>query len=113
MQSQAKKASSMSDPQRLVFGPFELDLRDERLWCAADIIHLNPKAFAVLRCLITQAGQLVTKDALFATVWPDTVVSEAVLATAIWELRRALDDRAHTPQYIETVYGRGFRLRQS
>jgi len=64
VQSQAKKASGMSDPQRLVFGPFELDLRDERLWCAADIIHLNPKAFAVLRCLITQAGQLVTKDGL-------------------------------------------------
>ena len=104
MQSQAKKASSMSDPQRLVFGPFELDLRDERLWCTADIIHLNPKAFAVLRCLITQAGQLVTKDALFATVWPDTVVSEAVLATAIRELRRALDDRAHTPQYIDVLH---------
>jgi predicted ATPase/DNA-binding winged helix-turn-helix (wHTH) protein len=100
----------MSDPQRLVFGPFELDLRDERLWCAADIIHLNPKAFAVLRCLVTQAGQLVTKDALFTTVWPDTVVSEAVLATAIRELRRALDDRAHAPQYIETVYGRGYRF---
>jgi DNA-binding winged helix-turn-helix (wHTH) protein len=100
----------MSDPQRLVFGSFELDLRDERLWCVADIIHLNPKAFAVLRCLLTQAGQLVTKDELFATVWPDTVVSEAVLATAIRELRRALDDRAHTPQYIETVYGRGYRF---
>ena len=100
----------MSDPQRLVFGPFDLDLRDERLWCAADIIHLNPKAFAVLRCLITQAGQLVTKDELCATVWPDTMVSEAVLATAIRELRRALDDRAHTPQYIETVYSRGYRF---
>jgi predicted ATPase/DNA-binding winged helix-turn-helix (wHTH) protein len=110
VQSQAKKASGMSDPQRLVFGPFELDLRDERLWCAAAIIHLNPKAFAVLRCLLTQAGQLVTKDELFATVWPETVVSEAVLATAIRELRRALHDRAHTPQYIETVYGRGYRF---
>lgn len=100
----------MSTPHRLIFGAFALDLHDERLWRAANVIHLHPKAFAVLRCLLIRAGQLVTKDALFATVWPDTVVSEAVLATAIRELRRALEDRAHTPQYIETVYGRGYRF---
>jgi DNA-binding winged helix-turn-helix (wHTH) protein len=79
----------MPEQPYLVFGPFRLDLRDERLWRGVEVIHLNPKTLAVLRALMAQPGQLLTKDALFAAVWPETVVSEAVLTVAIRELRRA------------------------
>ena len=47
----------------LVFGSFRLDLRDERLWRGQETVSLKAKAFAVLRCLVTNAGQLMTKDA--------------------------------------------------
>jgi DNA-binding winged helix-turn-helix (wHTH) protein len=100
----------MGDQHCLAFGSFQLDLRDERLWRGSDVVRLKPKALAVLRCLLTHVGQLVTKEVLFATVWPDTVVSDAVLAAAIRELRRALGDPARTPHYIETVHGRGYRF---
>ena len=60
----------MPAPQRLVFGSFQLDLRDERLWCGSTVVRLPPKPFAVLAYLVTQAGRLVTKDALLAAVWP-------------------------------------------
>jgi DNA-binding winged helix-turn-helix (wHTH) protein/tetratricopeptide (TPR) repeat protein len=68
------------------------------------------QTFAVLCCLLTQAGQLVTKDALLEAVWPETVVSESVLTAAIRQLRRVLTDRARTPQFIETVHSRGYRF---
>jgi DNA-binding winged helix-turn-helix (wHTH) protein len=68
-----------AEPHGWKFDAFRLDLRDERLWRGEAVIHLNPKAFAVLRCLVSQAGQLVTKDALLETVWPETAVSESVL----------------------------------
>src|SRR5262252_4160489 len=100
----------MPEPQCLVFGPFRLDLRDERLWCGPEATALSPKTLAVLRCLVTQAGQLVTKDALLEAVWPDTVVSESILTVAIRTLRRMLGDQAHTPRFIETVHGRGYRF---
>ena len=69
-----------------------------------------PKTFAVLCCLVTQAGQLVTKDALLEAVWPETVVSEAVVTVAMRTLRRVLGDQARTPRFIETVHGRGYRF---
>ena len=100
----------MSDNQCLVFEPFLLDLRDERLWKGNEAIRIGAKAFAVLRCLLTQAGQLVTKDTLLETVWPETVVGEAVLTVVIRELRQALGDQAQQPQFIETVRGRGYRF---
>lgn len=92
------------------FGPFRLDLRDERLWRGDEVIHLSHKSLAVLRCLLAQPGQLVTKDRLFTDVWPETIVSESVLVVAIRELRRGLSDDARTPQYIETVHRRGYRF---
>ena len=100
----------MQKPQCLVFGPFQLDRRDERLWCGDEALPLSSKTFAVLYCLVLQAGQLVTKDALLAAVWPETVVSESVVTVAIRQLRRVLDDQARTPRFIETVHGRGYRF---
>jgi DNA-binding winged helix-turn-helix (wHTH) protein/tetratricopeptide (TPR) repeat protein len=100
----------MQEPQCLVFGPFRLDLRDERLWRGPEATPLSPKTFAVLRCLVTQAGQLVTKDALLEAVWPETAVSESVVTVAMRTLRRVLGDQARTPRFIETVHGRGYRF---
>ncbi len=100
----------MQGHQSLVFGPFRLDRRDERLWRGQEVLPLYPKAFAVLCCLLTQAGQLVTKETLLQTVWPETAVSESALTVAIRHLRRVLGDRARTPQFIETVHSRGYRF---
>src|SRR5262245_1907413 len=98
----------MQEPQCLVFGPFRLDLRDERLWRGHEVSPLSPKTFAVLRSLVSQAGQLVTKDARLAAVWPETMMSEFILTVAMCTLRRVLGDQARTPRFIETVHGRGY-----
>src|SRR5262249_4912733 len=104
------RKSHMSEPQRLIFAPFLLDLRDERLWQEHEALRLRSKTLAILRCLVAHAGQLVTKDTLLQTVWPETAVNEAVLTVVMGELRRALGDQARRPRFIETVHGRGYRF---
>lgn len=47
----------------VVFDAFRLDQRDELLWRGQEVLPLHPKTLTVLCCLVTQAGQLVTKDA--------------------------------------------------
>jgi predicted ATPase len=74
------------------------------------MITLRPKVFAVLAYLVTHAGQLVTKEMLFDAVWPETVVTDAVLKACIRELRRVLGDTIQTPQFIATVHRRGYRF---
>jgi DNA-binding winged helix-turn-helix (wHTH) protein/predicted ATPase len=80
------------------------------LWRLAQPIPLRPKTFAVLRCLVERPGQLLTREALFEAVWPETAVSDVVLKVCIRELRHALGDNARNPQFIETVHGRGYRF---
>src|SRR5688572_15423320 len=100
----------MEGEHELQYGPFRVDLKAEQVWRGTEAVHLRPKSFAVLRCLVEQAGFLVSKDTLLQAVWPETVGSEAALTICIGELRRALGDTAQAPQFIQTVPRRGFRF---
>ncbi len=94
----------------LSFGDFTIDRGDERLLGPQGPVRLGNKAFRVLIELAEQDGRLLTKDALFSSVWDGTIVSESALTSVIKELRRALGDESRTPRYIESIYGRGYRL---
>src|SRR5215470_10900386 len=99
------------DADRLLsFDRYSVDLANERLLHDGDVVPLTPKAFAVLRRLVEDAGQLVKKDDLLRSVWRDTHVSDGVLRVIILELRRALDDDSEQPRFIETVTRRGYRF---
>lgn len=99
-----------SSAGNLAFGDYVIDRADERLIGPSGPIRLGNKAWRVLVSLIEQDGRLLTKDALFETVWDGTIVTESSLTSAIKELRRALGDESRTPRYIESVYGRGYRF---
>lgn len=92
------------------FGKFRLDLANARLWRGSHVLHLKPKALAVLGHLVAHAGQLVTKEDLLHAVWPEVTTSEGVLTTCIQEIRRALSDQPQRPRFIETVHRRGYRF---
>jgi DNA-binding winged helix-turn-helix (wHTH) protein len=94
------------------FGCFELDTRNECLWCEGRQIDLAPKLFAVLRYLVEHAQQLVTQDELLDAVWPETFVQPQVLRTYMLELRKLLGDDAANPRFIATLPKRGYRFMQ-
>ena len=101
-----------ADPSvaRLRFDRFELDEHEARLTCAGEPVALAPKPFAVLCALARTPGRLVTKNALLDLVWGHRFVTDAVLKSAISEVRAALDDDPKQPRYIETVCRRGYRF---
>ena len=100
----------MQAEQALRFGPYRFDPQVGQLQRGTKTVKLTPKALALLRALITRAGQVVTKEELLQAGWPQTVVSEDALTACIQELRRALHDEARSPRYIETVHRRGFQF---
>ncbi len=71
----------MESDQHVSFGPYRLELAAEQLWRGTQVVKVTGKAFAVLRTLVDQPGRVVTKDALFATVWGETVVSDDALTS--------------------------------
>lgn len=94
----------------LRFGPFRLETAESRLWRGSELVPLQPKALTILHHLADRPGHLATKDELLAAGWPGVFVSEAALKVCIREIRRALEDDAASPSYIETVHRRGYRF---
>jgi DNA-binding winged helix-turn-helix (wHTH) protein len=100
----------VDNQHHLVFSPFRLDPINEQLWREGEEIMLRRKTFEVLRYLVEHPGRLVTKAALLDAVWKEIVVSDSLPAVCVGELRKALGDEPKTPQFIETVHGRGYRF---
>lgn len=73
-------------------------------------VRLEPKVIQVLICLAERAGEPVTKEELFQTVWPNTFVSDDVLRHSIFELRQVFEDDPRKPHFIQTIPKRGYRL---
>jgi len=86
-----------------------VDEANECVWWGERRVDIAPKAFAVLRRLLQQPNQIVTKRALLDAAWLDTHVTEGVLTLAINQLRAAFGDDSRQPRFIETVHRRGYR----
>lgn len=73
-------------------------------------VRIEPKAMAVLMFLEDRAGQVVSREALLAAVWPGVVVGDDSLTQVIIKLRKALGDVPEKPAYIQTISKGGYRL---
>ena len=93
------------------FGPYQMDLRSGDLRRSGVRIVLQHQPLQILQLLLARPGEVVTRDQIQAQLWPDgTFVdfSHSINA-AVRRLRRALDDTADTPRFIETLPRRGYR----
>lgn len=90
------------------FEGFRLDVGRRRLQHHNTLVSLTPKAFDTLLHLIANRGEVVTKEALLKSVWPDTAVEENNLNQNISVLRRALGGGRKENRFIVTLPGRGY-----
>ncbi|MEI9404217.1 winged helix-turn-helix domain-containing tetratricopeptide repeat protein [Mesorhizobium argentiipisi] len=91
------------------FGPFRLDPEVGILFYGAEPTMLGRRAVALLRLLIQNAGQPVSKDALIEAGWGGSAVADNNLTVQIAALRRTLADAANVASWIETLPRRGYR----
>lgn len=75
-----------------------------------EVRTIEPKVMEVLAYLAQHAGEVIPKERILQAVWPDTFVSDEVLTYSISELRKAFDDDAKNPRFIQTIPRRGYRL---
>lgn len=72
--------------------------------------RVTPKAMGVMLALVEQQGRVVTREALLAEVWPDTLPTNDVVTQAVTSLRKAFGEERGDPRYIETIAKSGYRL---
>ena len=96
----------------ICFSGFELNTASRELLKNVVKVRLQEQPFQVLRVLLEQPGEVVSREELQRRIWPvDTFVDfDRGLYNAIKKLREYLDDSAESPRIIETLARRGYRF---
>jgi DNA-binding response OmpR family regulator len=95
------------DSEVMRHGPLTVDMRTRKVTLSGKDIALTPKEFAILECLVTDPGRLISRQEILERAWDEHWYGPTkVLDVHLAALRRKLGD----PTLIETVYGHGFRL---
>ena len=94
------------------FGVFELDLATGELWKRGAKVAMQEQPFQVLARLVERPGELVTREELRRSLWPDAVFVDLDhgLNKAVAKIRRVLGDLAGSPRHVETLERRGYRF---
>jgi len=97
-------------PAILTIGDWRADHATGRLTGPGGTVAVEPKVMDLLFLLAGRPGEVFTREALFAALWPGVTVGDDTLARCVSKLRRALGDDPHAPRYVETISKRGYRL---
>ena len=81
------------------------------------LIELSKTEQKLLRILVENRGNILTRDMLLSKVWSDGAdfINENALSVSVRRLRNKLEDDPSQPEYIHTVYGIGYtwKVRQN
>ena len=92
------------------FDNLEVDENRMELRRGGSAIEVEPKALRVLFYLIHNRDRVVTKEEMIREVWAGSSVTDNALTRSVAQLRKALNDDARQPRYIETVPTVGYRF---
>jgi DNA-binding response OmpR family regulator len=96
---------------RYRFGQTEIDFEKCRTTVHNDPVELTQKEYEIMRFLIRNRGNVVSREVLLNEVWGYEVYpTTRTVDTHILKLRKKLERDQANPEYILSVYGGGYKF---
>lgn len=100
-----------SASSRMQVGDLVLDGDAHRVWRGDDEVALSATEFKLLRCLMSNAGRVVSRGQILDHVWNyDFDGESAIIESFISNLRKKVDK--HDPKLIHTIRSIGYSIRE-
>lgn len=107
-------APSGGDGEDLRASDLTLDLRTRTLTRGEDEIRLTPLEYKILHYLMVNRGRVLTNSAIVEHVWGfPGAGNEDLVKVHVHRLRQKLERDPQDPQYVRTVPGVGYMLRDA
>lgn len=91
-----------------------IDKGAKRVWVNDEEKICSGKEYEILEFFVEHPNHVYSKEELYKAIWKETPLDDAELATVtvhIKRLRNKLEDDYDEPQYIETIWGSGYRMK--
>lgn len=90
----------------------KIDKTAHRVWVNGEETNFTTKEYDLLTFLMENPNRVFTKDELFRQIWDmESVGDIATVTVHIKKLREKIEYNTAKPQYIETIWGVGYRFK--
>src|SRR5699024_3447551 len=95
----------------MVIGELCIQPLSRKVFLCDDEIELTNKEFDVLAFLASHPNRVFSKEELFERIWGlDAMGDNATVTVHIKRIRKKINNQSTNYQYIETVWGSGYRF---
>jgi len=99
-----KEVKSLKD------GPFTLDIYSKTFYKDDREIDVTPTEFTILEYFIKNKGKAMTRDEIMKETWGENYSNDTkIVDVNIRRIRAKIEENPAKPQFIETVWGTGYR----
>jgi len=104
--------SATEENQELEIRGLKIDKTARRVWVNGEEKVFTTKEFNLLTFLASHPNRVYTKDELFREIWDmESIGDIATVTVHIKKIREKIESDTSNPQYIETIWGVGYRFR--
>ena len=90
--------------------PFKIDSYSRKFYKDNEELELPPTEYQIIKIFMTNPGKAMTRDEILKLVWGDEFLGDSkIVDVNIRRLRSKIEGNAAKPDYIETVWGTGYR----
>ncbi|WP_243343175.1 response regulator transcription factor [Anaerococcus sp. AGMB09787] len=104
VQDEKENKDSISD------GPFVLDIYSKTFYKNNEEIDVTPTEFTILQNFVKNKGKAMSREEIMKATWGEDVTNDTkIVDVNIRRIRAKIEDNPAKPEYIETVWGTGYR----
>lgn len=108
-----RKDENIPKNSEIVSAPFTLDLDKRKLFKDGAEIELTPTEFSIVKYLMTNAKQSLSRDQILDEVWGTNYLYDfKIVDVNIRRIRNKIEDDPSKPKYIQTIWGYGYCFRK-
>lgn len=105
--------TSENKPIIIEDGPYRIDTYSQKLYKKNKELELTPTEYSLLKIFMENPGRAFKRDELLDLVWDYNFIGDPkIVDVNIRRLRTKIEDNPGQPEYIETIWGTGYRWRK-
>ncbi len=105
-------ASNTPENDMVEIRGIRIDKTARRVWINGEEKQFTTKEFDLLTFLAENSNHVFTKEELFREIWDmESVGDIATVTVHIKKIREKIEMNTNKPQYIETIWGVGYRFK--
>jgi DNA-binding response OmpR family regulator len=103
-----RTGSDISEEDFIEFGDVAINFASHEVNKSGNPIHLTALEFKLLKYLIKNKGNVLSRDDILREAWDDAIVSPRTIDPHVVHLRKKIETHPESPKHIKSIRGVGY-----